>query len=70
MRADDIVAQLENRCVESETFPTPASMAGYIRWLSENWSRFSETEHGVLLSMGALAFHHLLSDEWGAPAAS
>ncbi|MCY0387965.1 hypothetical protein OVY01_12100 [Robbsia sp. Bb-Pol-6] len=68
MRAHDIVVHLEHRCVESETFPTPASMARYIRWLSENWSRFSEAEHGVLLSMGALAFHHLLSDEWGASA--
>ncbi|MGI4855693.1 MAG: hypothetical protein ACRYHA_01975 [Janthinobacterium lividum] len=68
MHARDIVTHLEHQCVENETFPTPASMAGYIRWLSENWSRFSDSEHGVLLSMGALAFHHLLSDEWGAQA--
>ncbi|MGI4858733.1 MAG: hypothetical protein ACRYHA_17790 [Janthinobacterium lividum] len=69
MRTHDIVAHLENRCVENDTFPTPASMASYVRWLSENWSRFSDSERNVLLTMGALAFHHLLSDEWGARAA-
>lgn len=69
MHTHDIVTHFESRCVENDTFPTPASMASYVRWLSENWSRFSDAEHRVLLTMGSLAFHQLLNDEWGARAA-